>query len=122
MLPAATTVAGPAFTIDRSAEAVTDVLAVEALLPGFGSLVAELTLAELVSDAVCAGAVTTTVIVGAVVPAASAGRVQVTVTLPALVQTQPVPVADTKVTPAGSVSVTESVAASDGPALATTKE
>ena len=40
----------------------------------------------------------------------------------AFVHAQPVPVADTKVTPAGSVSVTDSVAASDGPVFATTSE
>ena len=62
---------------------------------------------------------TTTVIVGAAAAVASAGRVQVTETLPALVQVQPVPAADTKTTPAGSVSVTEIPAESDGPKLLT---
>ena len=60
--------------------------------------------------------------VGAVVPAASRARVQVTDTFALFVHTQPVPVADTRVAPAGSVSSTETVAASDGPALATTRE
>jgi hypothetical protein len=78
-------------------------------------------LAELVSDAACAGAVATTVIVGAVVDATRAARVHDTDVLPVLVQVHPVPVADTKVTPAGRVSVIVSVAASDGPALATTR-
>ena len=106
--------------IDRSAEAVTVVFAVAVLLPGTGSAVVEETLAVLVNEAACAGAVTTTVMVGAVVPAASTGRVQVTETLPVFVQVQPVPAADPNVTPAGKVSVTETLAASDGPPLATT--
>ena len=42
-----------------------------------------------------------TVMAGAVVPVARAGRVQVTETLPAFVQVQPVPVAETKVDPGG---------------------
>jgi hypothetical protein len=58
--------------------------------------------------------------VGAVAPAASEGRVQVTETLPELVQVQPVPVAETNVTPEGRVSVTVTFAASDGPLLAPT--
>jgi len=46
--------------------------------------------------------------------------VQVTETFPLFVQVQPVPVAETYVTPAGSESVTMRAAASDGPAFATT--
>ena len=61
-------------------------------------------------------------IVGAVAPVASAGRVQVTETLPLFVHVQPVPVADTKVTPGGQGVGHRDVAASDGPALATTSE
>jgi hypothetical protein len=49
------------------------------------------------------------------------GRVQDTDTLPVFVQVQPVPVAETKVTPAGRVSVTDRVAASDGPLFVTTE-
>src|SRR5450631_343080 len=96
------------------------VFVVEVLLPGVGAFVVEETEAVLVSVVACAGAVTTTVMVGAVAPAASAGRVQVTETLPVFVQVQPVPVVDTKVTPAGRVSVTETEAASDGPLLTAT--
>ena len=114
--------AGPVFTSERFADAVTVVTAEEVLFAAFGSGVAEVTVAEFVSVAASAGAVTTTVIVGAVVPVARVGRVQVTVTFPALMHVQPVPVADPKVTPAGSVSVTERLAASDGPAFATTSE
>ena len=106
----------------RSADAVTVVFAVAVLLPGVGSLVVDDTLAVLVSEAACAGAVTTTVIVGAVTPVASAGRVQVTDTLPAFVQVHPVPVAETKVTPAGRVSATDRFAASDGPLFTTPSE
>src|SRR5450631_2409260 len=104
----------------RSAEAVTVVLAAEVLLAGGGSAVVELTLAVLDNVVAWAGAVTVTVIVGAVAPVASVGRVQVTETLPVLVQVQPVPVAETKVTPAGRVSVTETAVASDGPLLLVT--
>ena len=56
---------------------------------------------------------------GAVVPAASVARVQVTETLPVFEQAQPVPAAQTNVTPAGSVSATRTPVASDGPAFAT---
>jgi hypothetical protein len=118
----AITVAEPDLLIDRSAEAVTVVDAVDVLLPGTGSVVVEETLAEFDNDPAWAGAVTTTLMVGAVAPVARPARVQDTDTLPELVQVQPVPAADTKVTPAGSVSVTVRLAASEGPALATTRE
>ena len=51
-------------------------------------------------------------------------RVQVTDALPALVQVQPPleALTDTNVTPAGRVSVTETLAAADGPLLDTTSE
>ena len=120
--PPATTVAGPVFTIARSADAVTPVVVDVVLLAGTGSAVVDEIDAVFVRVVACAGAVTTTVIVGAVVPVASVGRVQVTETLPVLVQVQPVPVAETKVTPAGRVSVTETEAASDGPLFAPTRE
>ena len=61
------------------------------------------------------------VIVGAVAPLARVARVHVTETLPVFVHAQPPPAADTKVTPAGSVSVTLTDAASDGPAFCTTR-
>ena len=47
---------------------------------------------------------------------------QVTETFPLFVHVQPVPAAETNVTRSGSVSVTDTVAASDGPAFATTSE
>jgi hypothetical protein len=115
----ATTVAGPVLTIARSADAVTVVLTTEVLFPGTGSDVVDETDAVFDRLPACAGAVTTTVIAGAVDPAVNAGRVHVTDTFPTLVHVHPVPVADTNVTPAGSVSVTERFAASEGP-LSTT--
>jgi hypothetical protein len=121
-VPPAGTEAVPVLTSERSAEAVTVVDADELLFPGTGSAVAEVTDAVFVTEPACAGAVTTTVMVGAVAPVTRAGRVQVTETLPAFVQVQPAPLAETNPTPAGRVSVTVSDAASDGPAFATTSE
>src|SRR5262249_42393388 len=43
-------------------------------------------------------------------------------TLPTFEQAQPAPVALTNVTPAGSVSATRTLAASEGPALATVRD
>ena len=122
MVPAATTVAGPVLVIARSADAETPVVTDEVLSVGSGSAVVLDTDAVLVNDPAWAGAVTVTVIVGAVAPVASTGRVQVADTFPTFVHAQPVPVADTNVTPAGSVSVTDTFAASDGPPLTTTSE
>lgn len=106
----------------RSAEAVTDVDTVELLFPGLGSLVVEEMAAVLDSEPACAGAVTTAVIGGAVAPVARAGRVQVTDTLARFVQVHPLPPAETKVTPAGRVSVTVTEDASEGPLLRATRE
>src|SRR4051794_9329924 len=122
MVPAATTVAGPVLAIARSADALTPVVTDEVLFVGSGSLVVLDTLAVLVRLAAWFGAVTTTVMAGAVTPVATAGRVQATETLPVLVQVQPVPVADTNTTPAGSVSDTVTLAASDGPSFTTDTE
>jgi hypothetical protein len=113
--PDACTLAGPDLLMDRSADAVTVVLTDEVLLPDVGSLVVLVTLAVLAMLPACAGAVTVTVMTGAVAPAAKAGRVQVTEMLALFVQVHPAPLAETNVTPAGSVSVTETLAASDGP-------
>jgi hypothetical protein len=122
MVPAAATLPGPVLTMDRSADAVTVVLAVEVLFPGTGSVVALETVAVFDRLPPCTGAVTTTVIVGAAVPVANAGRVHVTDTFPTFVHVQPVPVAETNVTPAGRVSATDTFAASDGPLSVTTSE
>ena len=63
------------------------------------------------------GAVTTMLMAGAA-PGAKLARVQLT-TPPASLQLQPLPVALTKVTPAGSVSLTLTEVAVLGPALLT---
>ena len=93
-MPPATTVAGPDFVMARSAEAVTPVVTEDVLFPGTGSLVVLAMLAVLVSDAAWEGAVTTIVIVGAVAPAANAGRVHATEAFPVFVQVHPVPTAE----------------------------
>ena len=115
----ALTLAGPVFTTERSAEAVTAVTALAVSFAGFGSVVVLETVAVFVSVPAWAGAVTTTVMVGAAAAVASAATVHVTDTFPAFEHVHPVPDADTNVTPAGSVSVTETPAASDGPKLLT---
>ena len=115
----ATTVAGPVFAMARSALGVTVVVAVALLFARFGSAVVLATAAVLLRLPAWFGAVTVTVIAGAVVSAASVASVQVTETLPLFEHDQPVPVADAKVTPAGSVSVTVRFAASEGPLLVT---
>ena len=75
--------------------------------------------AVFVNDPACAGATTTTVMSGAVAPAANADVVQVTDTFPTFEHDQPTPAADVNVTPAGSVSLTVRFAASDGPLFVT---
>ena len=114
--------AGPVLVMARSAEAVTPVVTDEVLFAGTGSAVVADTDAVLVSEPAWAGAVTVSVIVGAVAPVTSVALVQVTETLPEFEQAHPVPAADTKVTPAGRVSVTVTFAASDGPLSTTTRE
>src|SRR5690349_7685380 len=106
----------------RSATAPTDVVRLDMLFAGSGSGVVLATLAVSVSDPGWFGAVTVTVMTGAVVPAASAALVQVTDTLPVFEQTHPVPVALTNVIPAGRVSVTVRLAASLGPLFVTVSE
>ena len=92
----------------------------ELLSSGVGSAVAEATEAVLTMGPATAGARTTTVMVGAVLPLARVGRVQETLTSPWAVHAQPSPAADTKATPAGSVSSTSTATAASGPALETT--
>jgi hypothetical protein len=106
----------------RSADAVTVVEIVEVLFPGTGSAVVDAT--DAVFDKLPAwfGAVTVTVITGALDPAVRAARVHVTDTLPVFEHAHPVPDADTNATPAGNVSVTDTFAASDGPAFDTVNE
>ena len=118
--PPATTVAGPVLTIARSATGVTVVLADAVLSVGSGSAVVEDTDAVFVMVPPWSGASTVTVIVGCCRAGGSVGSVHVTETLPTLLQDQPAPVALTNVTPAGSVSATSRLSASDGPLLVTT--
>src|SRR5712692_10588546 len=117
--PAVTGSGASLLVIDRSAEAVTVVGAVSQLFSGLGSAVGELTQALLLMLPPSLGAVTTMVIGGAGPGGRSVLRVQVTT--PALcAQTQVLPLALTKLTPAGSVSVTVIVAAAvEGPPLVT---
>src|SRR5262249_34030098 len=100
---------------------VTVVMALSLLLPDTGSAVVAPMVALLVIDPPCAGAVTWIVIVP-VPPVAHEARVQVTEMLPLLVQDHPAGgVTEPKVTPAGRVSVTETLLASEGPLLATAR-
>ncbi len=110
------TLAGPAFVTARSAEAVTLVFAIEVLFPMFGSGVVLLIAAVLVNVVACAGAVTTTV-KSVDDPVAHVARVQVIEMLALLLHVQPplLGVTDPNVTPAGNVSSSETLAASDGP-------
>ncbi len=111
--------AGPLFTMARSAEPVTSVATESELFDRSGSAVVDVTAAVLDSVAGCAGAVTTMVIGGALAPAARLGSVQVTDTFPEFEHVQLAAVTDTNVTPAGSVSTMETATAAEGPALAT---
>ncbi len=120
-MPLALTLAGPDLSTDKSAEAMTLVVADAALFAEFGSavVVAIVTVFEIV--VACAGAVTTMVMV-VLAPVAQVARVHDTETLPVLLQVQPplLGLTETNVTPAGNVSVTVTLAASEGPLLATT--
>ena len=107
--------AGPVLVMERSAwEATVVWTGALVLLLVFGSPVVALTEAEFERVAPWAGAVTEIVMVE-VVLAARLAVVQVTVAVP--LQLQPVPLALTNVTPAGSVSLTLTVDAVSGPAL-----
>ena len=102
-----------------SADPPTVVSTLAVLLDESGSDVVETIVTVFVRDAGWFGAVTTTVnVVDAPVP--QAARLQVTEVFPLLAQVQPPldGVTDTKVTPAGRVSVTVTFAASEGPLLA----
>src|SRR5437867_355399 len=86
------------------------VLSVAVLFAAFGSIVVELTVARLVIVPQMAGV--TVMVIGGAPPGATIPRVQVT-TPPACTQVQPVPEALWKVTPAGRLSVTCTLAAVD---------
>jgi hypothetical protein len=110
----ARTVAEPVLPRPTSATGVTVVMTgAVTLFVLFGSPVGELTLAVLVREPL-AGAVTVTVIL-LIWPLANVPNVQLTTPL---VLTPP-PVAETKVTPRGNVSVTVTLLALDGPKFVT---
>src|SRR5262249_56335383 len=90
--------------MERSAPDVTVVVVVSVLFAEFESMEVVVTVAVLESVPPAEGAVTVVVIAGPV-PGSRFVRVQVTVPV-AWLQVQPVPVAETNPTPAGSVSVT----------------
>src|SRR5205807_2369298 len=99
--------------ITRSAAGLTVVLAVAVLLSGFGSASVPLTLAVLVSVPAAVG--WTTIVTVALAPLARFPRLHVTVLVP---EQLPWPAeADTKVTPLGSVSLTVTPVAPEGPLL-----
>ena len=104
--------------IARSADAVTVVVTESELSDGSGSAVVDDTDAAFDNEPAWFGAVTTIVMSGAA-PVTSVGRVHVTDTFPAFVHDHPPPDADTNVTPAGSVSTTETTDAVEGPKLVT---
>src|SRR5438128_2459428 len=116
MVPPAVAVA-VALVVILGEALLTVVVAVAVLLPWLLSAVEELTVAVLVIVPPSDGAVTTMVMAGAA-PGAKLARVQVT-TPPAWLQVQPLPDALTKVTPAGSVSLTLTEVAVLGPPLFT---
>src|SRR5262245_57401919 len=119
MLVPAVPVAGAVFAIETSALAAVIVVVADAvLLPGFGSASFAVTVAVFVIGGPPAGAVTT-MSTGTLAPEASVPRSQVT-TPPACEQ-EPLGVTETKVVPAGSVSVSVTFVAGDGPAFAATR-
>jgi hypothetical protein len=110
----AKTDAGPVLPRPTSATGVTVVMTGEVmLLVLLGSPVGELTLAVFVSVPL-AGAVTVTVTL-LTWPLVSAPKLQLTTPLVLI----PLPLADTKVTVAGNVSVTTTLLALDGPKFVT---
>ena len=113
------TVAGATFVTWRSANGITSVITggVTLLVVGNGSGVGEVTLAVLVSVPL-AGAVTVTVmlVIWLLVNVPSVHHTTV------LGELLPPPLALTKVTPAGNVSVTVTLLAPEGPRLVTEME
>ena len=102
------------FVSERSAALTTVVLAVAVLFAGFGSAVTAETAAEFVSVPLPAEAETaTTISIVALVPPGKIPSAQLIVVVP---EHDPVlGVADTRVTPAGNVSVTVTPLVVDGP-------
>ena len=104
--------------IDRSAEVAagfTVVVAVAELFAELGSEVVDDTVAVFESGPAAVGV--TTIAIVAEAPFARVPRMQVTIEVPEQEPTDGV--ADTNVTPAGSVSLTETPAAESGPPFAT---
>ncbi len=120
MVPAAATVAGPDLSIERSVRALTLVTTESELFVGSLSAVVVTTDALLVSVVAWLGAVTTMVNV-VLEPEFQVALVQVTEMLALLLHVQPPLDAftETNVTPGGSVSVTLTLLAFDGPLFAT---
>ena len=114
---------GPVFVTKRSDDALTVVDSLAELLAGVGSDVGLDTNTLFVIEPPSDGAVTITVILLADAPDASeAALVHVSTPPTGPVHTHPVPVAETNVTPVGSVSATVIVpAASLGPAFETVR-
>ncbi len=105
--------------IERSATGSTVVVALAELFAGVGSPVAEETLAVLVIDPVDGGV--TLIVIVTLPPFAMVPGEQVTTPL-AWLQVPCVETAETNATPEGSVSVTTTLAALDGPRLDATSE
>jgi hypothetical protein len=105
------------FVTIKSAAELTVVVAVAELLAGVGSGSVAVTVA--VFDSIAAAVGVTTMVMVALPLFTIPPRLQVTVPAPC-VQTGPVGVTETKVTPAGRVSVSTTFVASRGPALLTT--
>ena len=112
------------FVVDKSAAPETVVVAVPVSLPGLGSVVAELAIALFeitVPEATDAPTFTTSV--NTELLTANAPLLQLiapTLPTPGLVQLQPLgETSETKVVPAGSVSVSAAAVATLGPALVT---
>ena len=100
---------------------MTVVSSLSELLPDTGSVVTELILAVLVIVPEVSGFTLTVIVILGAAPAARLGCVHVTIPA-ASPHVQPVPLALTKVTPAGNVSVTVTVFGSRlGPALETSR-
>jgi hypothetical protein len=114
--PGQTAAGAPLCVTDMSALAKTVDVVEAPLLAADGSLVDEVTDAMFVIAPAADGALTT-IEIGAAEATPSEGSVQVTG--PAPLQLQPAPDAETKEAPAGSVSVTVSELACEGPAFPT---
>ncbi len=115
-LPAQISAGPPDCAIERSARAKTVDVVEAPLLAEAGSFVADETPAVLTMDPASAGVVTE-IEIGEAAVTPSEGSVHVTGPVPE--QVQPAPLADTNVVPAGSVSVTDTELACDGPAFET---